>query len=101
MADDVRDVLPLFGRQFRSVRLGVVVGTDDLVGPLHRGVQQTLQPDRITGPRLERFVVRAQHRAKFDVPQFDVPVAPAPSGREQLVEVLALAKVDDVQDRVG
>ena len=41
------------------------------------------------------------HGAELDVLQFDVCDSPTPGGGEQLVEVLALAMIDDVQNRVG
>ena len=100
-ADGFGDPLPLLGRKLRPGRLGVVIGADDRQRPLDSLVEQPFQADSVAGARLERPAVLAEHRAEADVLEFDVGVAPAAGGREELVEMQALPMIDDVKNRIG
>ena len=66
-----------------------------------RLVQQPFQPHGVAGAGLERPAVLAQHGAEADVLEFHPVVAQQPGRGEKLLEVHALAMIDDVQDRVG
>ena len=102
-ADRFGDFLTLFGRKLRAVRFGIVVVADDRQRPADAFVEQTFQADGIAGTGFERLAVVAQHGAEADVLEFDIgPVGmPQPRGGEQVLEVQALAMIDDVQNRVG
>ena len=74
---------------------------NDPGGAEDRFVQQALQPNGIAGAGLERPAVLAQHGAEADVLKLDLVVAQQPGRGEKLLEVQALAVIDDIQDGVG
>ena len=87
----------------RCCSLGLELGAvlvDDLARLGDRLVQERLQADDVALAGLERPAVLAQDRAEGDVLEVDRVVAPLPGDVEELLEVVALAVVDHVEDLV-
>ena len=84
----------------RRIELGAVL-IDDLSSLGGRLVEQRLEADDVSFTRLVRAAIRAQDRAEGDVLEIDRVVAPLAGDLEKLLEVVALAVVDDVEDLVG
>ena len=93
--DDLGDAPLLVG-----IELGAVL-LDDLERLGGRLVQQRLEADDVPLAGLERAAIRAQDRAEGDVLEVDRVVSPLPRDLEELLEMVALAVVDDVEDLVG
>ena len=96
--DATGDVLPL--------RLRVVLGDLGLGQPIVGGLgdhgHQVGQPEHAAFTRLERLPIRPVHGPKGDVLHLDAVVGDRrlQSGAEHLIEVQALASIDDVEDQV-
>ena len=64
-------------------------------------VEQRFQADGVAFSGLERPSVGAQDRAEGDVLEVELVVPPPPSDREELLEMVALAVIDHVENLLG
>ena len=87
------------GPGFR-VEVGAVL-IDDLARLGDGLVEQRFQADDVSFSGLERPAVGAQDRAEGDVLEVDLVVPPPPSDREELLEMVALAVIDHVENLLG
>ena len=93
--DDLGHLL-LLGR----IELGAIL-LDDLERLGRRLVQERLQADDVPFARLERAAIGAQDRAERHVLEVDRVVTPLAGHLEKLLEMIALAMVDHVEDLIG
>src|SRR4051794_2136060 len=81
--------------------MAVGIGLGDDGGGAGDGfVEERFQAGGGTFAGLERLSIGAHDGAELDVLKLDVLVAPAAGDGKELVKVLALAVIDDVQNRI-
>ena len=94
-ADDLGDLPALLLGEVGAVLV------DDLAGLGDRLVQERLEADHVAVAGLVRPAVLAQDGPERDVLHRDPVISPASGHGEELLEVVALAVVDDVEEEVG
>ncbi len=72
-----------------------------MANALDRFVEQAVETHRVARTRLEGPAIVSQHRAKANVLQRHVRLAPEPGRGEELREMQTLAVIDHIQNRVG